>query len=200
MKKIIIIIFALIYLVFCGKDHDHEHKQQPKQDAGVEEHNHDHGSEEHSHEAEEKTDEHDHDHKGTDPHIWTSSRNNSRLYVGDIITNLATANVSIFTGTAGTQAGNIDLRAALNYAGVGIRTLTLIAANDIDINAAISGAYLHLVLETTATGGRKATTAPGKRIAAPREGNCNNQNQEKRAFPSFHIVSYPPDVPCTAID
>jgi len=88
---------------------------------------------------------------GTDPLIWTASGNNARLYVSDIFTNLAVANVSIVTGISGTQTGDIDLRDVVNYPGLNIRTFNLIAANDIGINAGIVGSNLDVILSASGT-------------------------------------------------
>ncbi|CAL7962619.1 putative Haemagg_act domain-containing protein [Gammaproteobacteria bacterium] len=85
---------------------------------------------------------------GIDPRIWTPNDNDSQLYVQDIVTKLGLANVQITTGSTGTQSGNIYLNAALNYTGAS--TLSLIAANNIEINAAITGANLNLVLQAGA--------------------------------------------------
>lgn len=88
-----------------------------------------------------------------DPDIWSAGTNDSQLYVADILNNLNTANVQINTGVGGSQAGNITVNASINYMGVVPRTLSLIAANDIAINASVTGSDLNLVLNTTALGG-----------------------------------------------
>ncbi|MBU0744833.1 MAG: filamentous hemagglutinin N-terminal domain-containing protein, partial [Gammaproteobacteria bacterium] len=89
---------------------------------------------------------------GSDPFIWSADSNNSQLYVEDILLNLATANVEVNTGIGGPQVGNISLLVALNYPGLDSRTLSLIAANDIDIDAAITGINLDLILQAGASG------------------------------------------------
>jgi filamentous hemagglutinin family protein len=88
---------------------------------------------------------------GWSGNIWSPSSDNSQLYVGDILTALNSGNVQINTGSGGTQAGNIVLTTGtnLNYTGVNQRTLELIAANDIDINAEITGTHLDLLLSAS---------------------------------------------------
>ena len=83
------------------------------------------------------------------PYIWTPDKNDSHVYVEDILNNLATANVLISTGSTGTQTGDIYVQAAINYTGMAPRTLSLVAANDISINSTITGADLDLVINST---------------------------------------------------
>jgi filamentous hemagglutinin family protein len=78
--------------------------------------------------------------------------NDAILDVDDLIAALTGgANVIVSTGTEGAQVGNITLQAALDFDGTGSNTLTLQAANDININAEIfdgvaGGDLLNLVL------------------------------------------------------
>ncbi|MBD2056264.1 CHAT domain-containing protein [Oculatella sp. FACHB-28] len=63
---------------------------------------------------------------------------NAVLDVDDLIAALTGGtNVIVSTGTAGAQVGNITLQTALDFNGTGSNTLTLQAANDININAEI---------------------------------------------------------------
>ena len=98
------------------------------------------------------------------PNIWSPGGNDSQLYVGDILSNLASANIEIETGgvgSPGNQTGNILWQAGANltYAGVE-RTLSLIAANNIEIDAAMAGTSLDLVLNA----GGSATFGVGAAI------------------------------------
>ncbi len=80
---------------------------------------------------------------------YSANGDDAVLSITDLLANLATANVSINTGSVGIQAGNINLQTDLTY--VGPNTLSLIAANDIDINAAITGPNLDLILDAGGT-------------------------------------------------
>lgn len=83
---------------------------------------------------------------------FAAINNNAVLDVDDLIAALTGgANVIVSTGTAGAQVGNITLQTALDFDGTGSNTLTLQAANDININAEIfdgvaGGDLLNLVL------------------------------------------------------
>ena len=105
--------------------------------------------------------------------IWSPGGNESQLYVGDILSNLASADIEIETGgvgSPGNQTGNIlwQVGADLTYAGVDERTLSLIAANNIEIDAAINGANLNLVLEAggSATLNSAIGAAPGGALSS----------------------------------
>ncbi|MBL4664733.1 MAG: filamentous hemagglutinin N-terminal domain-containing protein, partial [Nitrospinaceae bacterium] len=85
---------------------------------------------------------------------FATTNDTAQLGVDLIITALGIGNVTITTGTAGTnaQSGDITLSTILDFDGTGTRTLTLIASNDIIFNAAIvdgtpGGDVLNLVLD-----------------------------------------------------
>jgi hypothetical protein len=67
---------------------------------------------------------------------FTATANSSILNANVLLTALATANVNVFTGTGGAQAGNININAPLSWTSQG--RLTLTAANNIAINRAIN--------------------------------------------------------------
>ncbi|NQV65365.1 MAG: filamentous hemagglutinin N-terminal domain-containing protein, partial [SAR86 cluster bacterium] len=99
----------------------------------------------------------------------TSGSNDSVIQVDDILTALASSNVTITTtneNVAGTAAGNINIQADIAYTGSNDRSLTLIADNEINQDAATAissaNATLNLVLDN-AVGGVVAGTigAPG---------------------------------------
>ncbi|MGE0201194.1 MAG: MBG domain-containing protein [Candidatus Melainabacteria bacterium] len=75
---------------------------------------------------------------GTSP--FNTSNDSASIGVSLITAALASGNVVISTGTAGTSAqnGDITLSTALNYTGVAGRTLTLNAHRNININSALS--------------------------------------------------------------
>ncbi len=80
-----------------------------------------------------------------DPRIWTADSHDSQLYVEDLLDHLSMGNVQINTGVGGSQAGNINFHAPFSYSGIISRTLTLIAANDINVNSAVTGSNLNVV-------------------------------------------------------
>ncbi|MDA9285602.1 filamentous hemagglutinin N-terminal domain-containing protein, partial [Pseudomonadales bacterium] len=99
----------------------------------------------------------------------TSGSNDSVIQVDDILTALASSNVTITTtneNVAGTAAGNINIQTDIAYTGSKDRSLTLIADNEINQDAATAissaNATLNLVLDN-AVGGVVAGTigAPG---------------------------------------
>ena len=99
----------------------------------------------------------------------TSGSNESVIQVEDILTALASSNVTITTtneNVAGSAAGNINIQADIAYTGSNNRSLTLIADNEINQDAATAissaNATLNLVLDN-AVGGVVAGTigAPG---------------------------------------
>jgi filamentous hemagglutinin family protein len=75
---------------------------------------------------------------GTSPFVTTN--NGSSLGVTLITNALANGDVTISTGSGGTnsQTGSITWSTAMNYTGTGGRTLTVNAHNNINLNAAIS--------------------------------------------------------------
>lgn len=89
---------------------------------------------------------------GTVDNPFEAIADDAILDVDDLIAALTGgANVIVSTGAAGTQVGDITLQAALDFDGTGSNTLTLQAANDININAEIfdsvaGGDLLNLVL------------------------------------------------------
>ncbi|MFP4100755.1 two-partner secretion domain-containing protein, partial [Coleofasciculus sp.] len=78
---------------------------------------------------------------------FTAAADNSVLNIETLKTALSGGNVTISTGTGGTQEGNITLATDLDFDKTGVHTLTLIAANNIIINGQISDS------DTTATPG-----------------------------------------------
>lgn len=70
----------------------------------------------------------------------------SNIDADDILNALATTDVEINTGSAGGSAGDItvDASGAINYTGMRDATLTLIAANDINVNAGIDSTNAQL--------------------------------------------------------
>jgi len=82
----------------------------------------------------------------------------SNINIANLVTALATANVTITTGgSAGSDAGNITIQNPLSWTTP--HTLTLLAANEIDINAAVSwGTGGGLI--ATATAGSIYVTQP----------------------------------------
>ena len=83
---------------------------------------------------------------------FLSTTDGSTLGVDLIITALISGDVTITTGSGGSESGDITLSTALDYDGTGSNTLTLIAANDINFNFAIldgsgSGDTLNLILD-----------------------------------------------------
>ncbi|NEO83877.1 MAG: CHAT domain-containing protein [Spirulina sp. SIO3F2] len=79
---------------------------------------------------------------GVNPVIFEAASNDAIIDVATILGTLAVGtSVAINTGVAGTQAGNITVAAAINPTALGGGpTLTLTAANDITVNAAITNA------------------------------------------------------------
>jgi len=81
-----------------------------------------------------------------DPYVFTPIGNSSTITVTALLDNLAAANVTVTTGTAGTQQGDIAVTSPIDYSSPTLRTLSLVAADDISIDATISGGNLDLVL------------------------------------------------------
>ncbi|MEQ8753749.1 MAG: CHAT domain-containing protein [Coleofasciculus sp. G1-WW12-02] len=73
---------------------------------------------------------------GTAPN-FTAAANDSVLNINTLLAGLSMGNVTVDTGAAGTQEGNITLATNLDFNTRGIKTLTLIAANNIIINGQI---------------------------------------------------------------
>ncbi len=87
---------------------------------------------------------------GANPSIWTPIGNNSTILNTDINNKLDTGtSVTITTVGAGTQLGDILVSSAISKTRGGEATLTLEAANTIDINATISSTTgaLNIVLD-----------------------------------------------------
>ncbi len=90
---------------------------------------------------------------GGNPDIWTPNANNSTILNTDIASKLESGtNVTVTTGSAGTQIGDITVASAITKAsGNADVTLTLQAANSIVIDQAISNTggtgKLHVVLD-----------------------------------------------------
>ncbi|MFJ6328791.1 MULTISPECIES: beta strand repeat-containing protein, partial [unclassified Rhizobium] len=103
---------------------------------------------------------------GTDSNSsgFTASGNDSIINVNTLTNALATANVTVSTGaagSAGSQAGTITVAAPINWTAA--TTLTLSAASDITINAAVtaSGAGAGLVLQADNSGAGAGTVSFG---------------------------------------
>ncbi len=77
---------------------------------------------------------------------FTANANNSVINVTTLNNALATANVTVFTGNSGAQAGNINVNAPIRWDSNA--RLTLRAANDININQSIIGQNGGLILNT----------------------------------------------------
>ncbi|MFD2181536.1 filamentous hemagglutinin N-terminal domain-containing protein, partial [Rhodoplanes azumiensis] len=78
---------------------------------------------------------------------YTPSADDSILNVTTLTTALASGNVVVTTGSTGSQAGNITVASAIAWSGSS--TLTLTAANNIAINAAITAAGGGLIINAT---------------------------------------------------
>ncbi|MEQ8540755.1 MAG: CHAT domain-containing protein, partial [Coleofasciculus sp. D1-CHI-01] len=75
---------------------------------------------------------------GTAPDLnFTATADNSVVKIDTLLTALSSGNVTISTGTGGTQEGNITLATDLDFNGTGQRALILNAANDIIIDGKI---------------------------------------------------------------
>ncbi|NER51812.1 MAG: filamentous hemagglutinin N-terminal domain-containing protein [Symploca sp. SIO1A3] len=74
----------------------------------------------------------------TNPNIFTPGANNAVVNTQDIATQLnAGTNVTITTGSTGTQEGNITVADSITKTAGGVATLTLAAANDIIVNSGV---------------------------------------------------------------
>ncbi|MEQ8754657.1 MAG: CHAT domain-containing protein [Coleofasciculus sp. G1-WW12-02] len=73
---------------------------------------------------------------GTAPN-FTAAANDSVLNINTLLAGLSGGNVTVDTGGGGTQAGDITLATPLDFNTRGVKTLTLIAANNIIINGQI---------------------------------------------------------------
>lgn len=80
---------------------------------------------------------------------FTAGANDSILNATTLLNALATANVNVFTGNAGAQAGNITVSVPLSWTSNG--RLTLTAANNIAINRAITARNGGLILNAGGT-------------------------------------------------
>src|ERR1044072_2842769 len=80
---------------------------------------------------------------GGTPDVFTPTADNAVVDVGILTGILATKNAQINVGSSGTQAGNIQISNAVNWAG-GTTTRTLKAANTITQLASITGPSLSL--------------------------------------------------------
>jgi len=80
---------------------------------------------------------------------FTAGANNSILNATTLLNALATANVNVFTGNNGAQAGNITVSVPLSWTSSG--RLTLTAANNIAINRAITARSGGLILNAGGT-------------------------------------------------
>ncbi|MFS8050924.1 beta strand repeat-containing protein [Rhizobium sp. BR 314] len=103
---------------------------------------------------------------GTDSNSsgFTATGNDSIINVNTLTNALATANVTVSTGgagSAGSQAGTITVAAPITWSA--LTTLTLSAASDITINAAVtaSGASAGLVLQADNSGTGAGTVSFG---------------------------------------
>ncbi len=74
---------------------------------------------------------------GSNPNVFTPTADDSNIFNQDIENNLASANVTITTGSTGSQLGNIFVNAPIAWSSGNV--LTLNAANNIAINADIIG-------------------------------------------------------------
>ncbi|NEP61832.1 MAG: S-layer family protein, partial [Symploca sp. SIO2G7] len=74
----------------------------------------------------------------TNPNIFTPGADNAIVNTQDIETQLnAGTNVTITTGSTGTQEGNITVADSITKTAGGVATLTLAAANDIIVNSGV---------------------------------------------------------------
>jgi len=74
----------------------------------------------------------------TNPNIFTPGADNAVVNTQDIATQLnAGTNVTITTGSTGTQEGNITVADSITKTAGGVATLTLAAANDIIVNSGV---------------------------------------------------------------
>jgi filamentous hemagglutinin family protein len=80
---------------------------------------------------------------------FTATTNDSVINAGTLITALGSANVTVSTGLAGTQAGDITLVVPLSWSSAGI--LTLQAAGGIALNGAVTAASGGLTLQAGGT-------------------------------------------------
>ena len=99
---------------------------------------------------------------GSPTNTFTPSADDSVLSVADLEAALASANVTVTTGSTGTQAGDITVLSPITWSA---NTLTLDAARNINIEAAVSAtgsAGLTLIdADTTNTGVNDGNTADG---------------------------------------
>ncbi|MDH7794012.1 MULTISPECIES: MBG domain-containing protein [unclassified Beijerinckia] len=120
---------------------------------------------------------------GTDTSGFTASGNDSVINVNTLITALSAANVTVSTGSSGTQAGTITVADPLAWASGS--TLTLNAASDININAAINAPSGGLSLYS---GGTISATA-GVNVATFAL-NAGNWVQNNATLPSFYAKDF----------
>ncbi|NES22838.1 MAG: filamentous hemagglutinin N-terminal domain-containing protein [Symploca sp. SIO3E6] len=74
----------------------------------------------------------------TNPNVFTPGADNAVVNTQDIVTQLnAGTNVTITTGSTGTQKGNITVADSISKTAGGVATLTLAAANDIIVNSGV---------------------------------------------------------------
>lgn len=91
---------------------------------------------------------------------FAANANNSVLNAAVLTAALATANVTVQTGSGGTQAGNITVAAPLTWSSNA--TLTLDAANNISLNSAITGRSGGLTLSAGGTISQTGAIAIGR--------------------------------------
>lgn len=118
------------------------------------------------------------------PDVFTPNSTGSIVNIANLVTNLLSANVTITTGSTGAEAGNITVANAITW--LSPNTLTLQAASNIIINAAITGLNGTLALQA---GGTITTGAAG----AINVGNFNlisgAWQQVTGSLPVFNVIN-----------
>ena len=120
---------------------------------------------------------------GTDTSGFTASGDDSVINVNTLITALSAANVTVSTGSSGTQAGTITVADPLSWASAG--TLTLNAASDININAAINAPSGGLSLTSGGTISATAGVNVGTFVL-----NAGDWVQNNGTLPSFYAKDF----------
>ncbi|MCA3586305.1 MAG: filamentous hemagglutinin N-terminal domain-containing protein [Methylocystis sp.] len=116
---------------------------------------------------------------------FTATTEDSVINAGTLITALGGANVVVFTGTAGTQAGNITLEVPLSWSSAG--NLTLQAAGGIALNGAVTAAAGGLTLQA----GSSSTISATEAISVGRfELLSGNWVQNTATLPSFAATDF----------
>lgn len=92
---------------------------------------------------------------------FTPTSNSTIVNTADILSNLATTNVNITTGSGGSQNGDIVVSSSIAYTGSSHRTLTITAAGALTLSSGVSindtGAAGNLSLNFVTTGGAAAS-------------------------------------------